>query len=290
MNGHLVALTRGICCGLSVATFFSPLLLQAQAGPAVHAETVQELKARLTAAQMSEFDAAGKAFNALRFADATTAFRSLLRDYPGDAVLSKFAAEAALQMGDAPAAVVQLKPVVTAMPEDWQAVALLTRAYAETGDGADRDAGMAHMLALHEQHALPAAMQQYVLERLKAGENTLLIRTSVEPWGGYKVYDFGQVFDDKNNIFLRITLESGDADQVGFAQEHPKEAAAGMRGFSLDAYQETGVNSAGQRTQTHYTYQFFIGQPSYDTVRAAFLQIAMGKAVPMSSRTNLVAP
>jgi hypothetical protein len=75
-----------------------------------------------------------------------------------------------------------------------------------------------------------------------------------------------------------------------FAKEHPKEASEGIRRFSLDAYRDTGLKSAGQRTQTHYTFQFFVGQPSYDTAREEFIKIATGKAAPISSRSNLVVP
>jgi hypothetical protein len=64
----------------------------------------------------------------------------------------------------------------------------------------------------------------------------------------------------------------------------------GLREFTLDAYQETGLNQSGQRTQTHYTYKFFVGQPSYDAVREEFLNVANGKTPPISSRTGLVVP
>ena len=106
--------------------------------------------------------------------------------------------------------------------------------------------------------------------------------------GVYKIYDLGRVVDASGKIFLRITIESSDGDQPLFAQEHPKEAERGMRAFTLDAYRESGLNSNGQRTQTHFTYQFYVGQPSYEDVRKAFLDIANGKAKPVSSRTGLV--
>jgi hypothetical protein len=110
------------------------------------------------------------------------------------------------------------------------------------------------------------------------------------PLGLYKVYYVGQVANATGVTFLRITLESSDADQMLFAKEHAKEAAAGLRDFTLDAYQDTGLNQAGQRTQTHFTYKFFIGQPSYDTVREEFLNVANGKTAPVSSRTGLIVP
>ena len=133
------------------------------------------------------------------------------------------------------------------------------------------------MLELHGRGIIPRNMQQYVVERVKVGENFLLIRTSLEPWGLYKVYALGQVMDAGGKILLRTTLESNDADQPLFAKEHPQEAAKGMRSFSLDSYQETGLNGSGQRTQTHATYKFFVGQPSYAVVREEFVRIAMEK-------------
>ncbi len=253
-------------------------------------ETVQDLAARLTPEQKQLFDGATKAFDAQHYADSLPTFKQLLTQLPDDPILLKFAGEAALNVGDTNFAISTLKPLAAANPNDWQAAAILTRACAAAGDTACRDSGMTHMLDLHRQGITPPNLRQYVLERIKSGNNTLLIRTSLEPWGPYKVFDLGQVLDSDGKIFLRITLESSDGDQPMFAKEHPKEAAEGLRQFSLDAYRETGLNSAGQRTQAHYTFKFFVGQPPYQTVRDEFVKIAEGKANPISSRTNLVVP
>jgi hypothetical protein len=116
----------------------------------------------------------------------------------------------------------------------------------------------------------------------------LTIRCSLVPWGPYKVYYLGNVADARGVTFLRISLESSDGDQALFAKQHAKEAAAGIPEFTLDAYRETGLNQAGQRTQTHLTYKFFMGQPPYDAVREEVLNIANGKTSPISSRTGLI--
>jgi hypothetical protein len=269
----------------------APIRLCAQpapANPAVHMETIQDLLARLTPEQKQRFDDAVKAQREGRYADALGLFKGLQKDLPGDSIITKFAADNALQVGDTPFALAQLKPIAEANPTDWQAAAMLTRAYAESGDKANRDAGMAHMLELRKRGLTPPNWQKYPLERVKVGDNTMVIQTSLEPWGYYHIYDFGQVSDSKGQIFLQITLESNDFDQPLFAKRYPKEAAQGLRQFSLDAYRDTGVNSSGQKTQTHYTYQFFVGQPSYDTVREWFINVAAGKANAMSSRDNLV--
>jgi Tetratricopeptide repeat len=278
---------------------FLPLLLPAGAATqsntaslsvAPTRESPQDLIARLNPQQKQQFDEAGKRFGGKQYADALAIYKRLLADLPGDAVLSKFASEAALNSGDTAFALSTLKPIAQADPEDWQAAALLTRAFAESGDTAARDAGIAHMVDLRSKGVIPPGMQQYTLEQVTVGENTLLVRMSLVPWGYYKVYALGQVFNPQGKIFLRATLESNDADQALFAKEHPEEASKGLRGFSLDGYLDTGTNSNGQRTQTHYTYKFFVGQPSYDVVRAEFVKIAGGKATALSSRDNLVVP
>jgi tetratricopeptide (TPR) repeat protein len=258
--------------------------------PGTHVETAQELAGRITPSQRTQLVAATTAFNSHQYAGALVSFKSLLRDLPAEPLLAKFASDSALQLGDADFAVAELKPVVAANPEDWQALAMLTRAYAQSGDRINRDAGIAQMLVLHKRGVTPPGLKDYKVEWIKAGDNALLIWTSLEPWGYYKTYDLGEVFDSKGALFLSISIESSDLEQKQFAREHPKEASEGVREFSLDAYRETGLNAAGQRTQTHYTFGFFTGQPTYDTVREEFVKIANGKATPLSSRTNLVVP
>jgi hypothetical protein len=253
-------------------------------------ESPQDLLSKLNPQQKQQFEEAGKSSGAKQYADAFAAYKHLLTDLPGDVVLTKFASESAINAGDAAFALNNLKPIAQADPDDWQAAALLTRACAESGDASCRDSGIAHMLDLRSRGITPLGMRQYIVEQLKTGENTLLIWTSLEPWGYYKIYEMGQVLNPQGKLFLRATLESNDADQALFAKEHPDDASKGLRSFSLDSYLDTGTNSNGQRTQTHATYKFFVGQPSYATVREEFIKIASGKGAPLSTRDNLVVP
>lgn len=277
---------------LTAYLLVAPIQADCQAKPAAatHVETGEELDARLTAAQRQQFDAAKKELLAQQYAEALAGFKVLLQDLPGDSLLTKYASDAALQMGDSAYALSVLKPLVMANFEDWQAVAMLAWAAAESGDRQTRDAAIMNMAMLRQHGLTPPNMTQYVLERIKVGENVMTIRCSLVPWGPYKVYYVGRVADAKGVTFLHISLESSDPDQALFAKQHAKEAAAGLRGFTLDAYRETGLNQAGQRTQTHFTYKFFIGQPPYDTVREEFLNVANGKASPISSQTGLIVP
>lgn len=251
-------------------------------------ESVQDLISRLSPDQKALWEQASKAFAAQHYADALATFKQLLGQLPGDAILSKFASEAALNSGEDAFALSALKPLAEKDPNDWQAISLLARACAESGDVACRDSNMARMLELHRQGLAPPGLRQYILERIKVGDKTLLILPSLEPVGFYKIYDLGRVMDPNGRISLRITIESGDGDQPSFAKEHPNEAAQGLRAFTLDAYQETGLNSNGQRTQTHFTYKYYVGQPPYGEVRQAFIDVASGKTAPLSSRSGLI--
>lgn len=254
----------------------------------IRTESTQDLLAKLNPQQKQQFEKAARAFTEHRFTDSLAIHQLLLKDFPGDPILSKFVGEDVLQGGDAGLALSLLKPIAQDDPDDWQAAALLTHACAQSGDIPCRDMGIAHMLDLHKKGATPQRMYDYVVETVKVGDNTLSIKTSLEPWGIYKIDAFGKVTDSAGKLFLSISIESSDFDRPGFAKDHADEAAKGMRLFSMDAYRETGLNEKGQRTQTHYTFKFFDGQPSYQTVRDEFINVANGKSAPISSRTGLV--
>lgn len=260
------------------------------AAPGSQRESTQNLVVRLTPQQKQDFDNAKNSFDAQHYTDAFATYKQLLSELPGDAVLSKYASEAALYSGDTSFALSTLKPLAQSDPDDWQAAALLARACADSGDSAGRDAGIAHMLDLHRRGITPAGMQKYIVERVKAGENTMLIWMSLEPWSSYHIYASGQILNGEGKLYFTATLESNDGDQPQFAQQHPEEAAKGIRQFSLDGYLETGLNANGQHTQTHFLYAFLIGQPSYETLREDFLKIANGQTSPLASRTGLVTP
>jgi len=175
-----------------------------------------------------------------------------------------------------------------ARPDDWQVASLLVRACAESGDTACRDAGIAHMLDLHERALTPPTVQEYIVEHARAGDNNVVIWASLEPLGRSKSYDFAQVSDSKGNITLQLTLESSEKDQAMFKRNHPYEFAQGMRGYTINAYSQTPPNKKGERTQTHDLYKVFIGPPTYTAVREQFLKYAGGKGTAISTDVHIV--
>ena len=275
---------------VSVSLLIVPVGTRCQTDSAAdrtHLETAQELDARLTVNQRQQFEAAKRARQANDNQEALIVFKVLLQEVPNDALLMKFTSDAAIEAGDSAYAYALLRPLVQANFEDWQAVSMVARAAAETGDKQTRDAAMLNMTMLR-QHGL--SLPQYPVERLMAGQDVMTVTCVLIPSPPYRPYYIGRVADAKGQIFMRVTLESSDDDQNSFAKDHSKEAAAGVRIFTLYAYRETGLNQAGQHTQSHFTYKFFTGLPSYDKVREEFLNVANGKAQSISSRTGLIVP
>jgi hypothetical protein len=252
-------------------------------------ETQQDFYARLTASQQQVFDSAIAALKQKRYGDALIIEKKLLAEIPGDPVLTEYASEEALNSGDPAFAVTALQPIVKTAARDWRAVLLLVRACGQTSNDACRDEEMAHLADLHRQGVLPASVVQYLVERVKVGSNTLAISMFVEPWGPYGAHAMAEVTDDSGKRLQRIFLESADFDQPLFAKQNPAAAAKGLRSFSLDGYFDTGTNAQGQRTQSHATYNFYAGQPSYDTLRAELVRIVAGNAKILSSRSGIPA-
>jgi hypothetical protein len=252
-------------------------------------ETQQDLYPRLTASQQQSFDSAMLALKEKRYADELEIEKKLLIEMPGDPLLAEYASEAALNI-DAPAfAVTQLQPVVKSTPRDWRAALLLVRACGQTANGRCREEEMEHVANLHRDGAIPARLVNYLVEKVKVGPNTVAISIFLEPWGRYGAHAIAEVTDDSGKRLQRIFLESADFDQPLFARQNPAAAAKGLRSFSLDGYFDTGTNDQGQRTQTHATYTFYVGQPSYDVLRAEVVRIVAGNAKILSSRTGIPA-
>lgn len=259
-----------------------------QSPSAPHIESVQEFTAKLTPLQKQQFDSALASYSSRNYADALAGLKVLILQLPNDPLLSKFASEAALYAGDQAFALKAIKPVAQAYPKDWHTAELLTWACAESGDKPCRDSGMAHMHELYTQGLTKQGVPNYIVEIIKVGDKTLGILASYEPWSKYNIYYSGEVLNDKRQTLYTITIETDDADQPFFADQHPKEAAAGIRQFSLDGYRDNGLNADGKKTQTHYTYKLFVGQPGYDTVREEFINVAMGKTNALTSKANIV--
>lgn len=101
-----------------------------------------------------------------------------------------------------------IEPLAQTDADDWQAAALLTRACAESGDTSCRDSGIARMMDLHHRGITPPSMHQYVVERVQANGNILIIRISLEPWGYFKVLRQAKSWTAKARSFSEQRLKA----------------------------------------------------------------------------------
>ncbi len=246
----------------------------------------------LTPEQQEQFTAARKDFAAEHWPEALTRLKALHSAQPDDLPITKYMAEAAINAGDPAYAIDVLKPIETRSAGDWQAKSLLAHAYAQTHQDTARDAELQALVALRKDTADPGfrKVMQIVVERipLENGGSALLFY-SLQPWSRYNIYEMARIYDGTGQQVQRITLESSDLDQTLWAKNHVQQAAAGMRVFTIDGYTEQ-LAANGQRTQTHSTYGFLDGQPTYKAFYDRVVSIAEGKASASSKTSGLTTP
>ena len=264
---------------------------QQQAQQETPPSAVARQPGELSGAQQATFEEAQKSFAAGQWAESLALLKPLHEKHPRNAAVAKYAAEAAINLGDYAYAEANLKPL-TQSGDDWQAHILLARCDAQQGRDADRDAELNLLTKMHAATTDPrfSSLKQFLVEKVPTTMGSLQILWSLVPVGNYKVYEMGRVMNaDGKRVFL-ISLESNDQEQAAWGGRHPELAAKGDRFFSLDGYRDdAGPN--GQVTQTHFTFVFFEdGRPSYNVVKECMVSIAEGKARPMSSRNGLAIP
>ena len=249
--------------------------------------SMNESAPAMTPEQKASFDDGQKSFAGGQWTDALTRFRTLHQQLPENRRVAEFTAEAALNTGDTVYALSLLKPMAS-VSNEWEAHLLLARAYAESNADAARDAELRQLVALHTSTADQrfARLTEFLVQRLPAAGGHIDLFYSLTPWSRYSIYELARVYDGAGKQVQRIALESSDADQRLWAEQHPDLAAKGLRGFSLDGYVDQG-DSGGQVSQTHSTYGFFDGRPDYNTVRDRMVSIAQGKSAAISSTVGI---
>jgi tetratricopeptide (TPR) repeat protein len=233
---------------------------------------------QLTPEQREEFQTAGQLFKETKYAAALEMQRKILAELqPGTAEyieIEKFASEAAINAGNYDFALAALKPIEAANANDWQAVGMLARTYAETGKKELRDKEIARILDLHKHAATTdfANQMQFYLERISVPGGTVRVSLFLEPYGKFKTELYAWVCDSNGHQLLRIALESSDIDQTFMAKEHPDLAKQGTRRYSLDGYKQN-KQADGSVSYMHLLYGFFDGRPDYNLIRARMIEI-----------------
>ena len=122
---------------------------------------------------------------------------------------------------------------------------------------------------------------------------TVRISDYIEPQSRFHIVLMAEFYDASGQRIRRIALESDDIDQVVFRKDHPDQAAAGVRIYSMDGYSDTR-NAQGQITgQMHADLCpvpgcFMTGRSAYELFRRTVL--GTNKAAPISSTTAPAKP
>jgi TonB family protein len=230
----------------------------------------------------AEFASAMQALQAKFYQAADMQFKAVLATDPNYPAANWFAAHAKFGLDLYSDAIVLLKKYQELQPDDWRPSEPLVYAYARTDQKTERDANRQQLRDLRRSGKYPElnSLQCYPLDTFQAGGHTIDVTEFFELTGrfGYKYYF--DVLNAEGKIDYRIALESDVGDQPLFAKEHPTEAAAGARRFSLDTY---GPGN------TQGLIRFFDAEPNYEAVKA-MVQTMVGNSQKLPPNSSPNAP
>jgi hypothetical protein len=260
--------------------------------PSTGSTAVPAWLASLTPEQRALFDDARKSFSASDYKSALPKLRQLHEQVPQNDIVTKFTAEAAVNTGDNEIATSLLDSLLRSNPDDPQALGIQAHLYGQQHDVVKRDAALDHIQKLHD--AGKPAPQVVIVESDPLPEGgTVRISDYIEPQSRFHIVLMAEFYDASGQRIRRTAVESDDIDQISFRKDHPDQAAAGVRMYSMDGYSETR-NAQGQITgQTHSTLCpvpgcFMTGRPAYELFRSTVL--GANKAAPISSTTTPAKP
>ena len=211
------------------------------------------------------------------FDDALTGAKAILAANPNSPKANKLVGVVLLDQQKPSDALPYFQKALQLAPDDPTIHGLLLQAYAQSGDKAHRDEQRAILRGYHSDGKHPnfAQIPGFLIETIPVGDKIIQANEFYEPAGEFHFYYRFNIFDTGGHLLSFIALESDDADQALFAQQHSKEAAAGERRFSLDGYSKA---ADGHVSQALYT--FFNGQPSYDDIRALVIKLVRSGKEP----------
>lgn len=249
--------------------------VQAQSQPAAGAQTpTGSSPGAQPASQGDATSLMNQGTDAFRKGDCAGAlplFRQVISADATNIVALNLAGNCELQLKDYDSAADFFKRAMQVQPDEFHNLAGLMRAYTLGGNSGDRDALQDHINTLENAKQLPPSFN-YLSDAYDVDGKRVELSVFPQVSGAYGYrYNF-DIFDSGGREVLRVSLESNQSDQPLWAKQHPKEAAAGDREFSLDGY----------GTNMHETFRFYEGEPALDDVRGEVQQIIEGKMGPMA--------
>jgi tetratricopeptide (TPR) repeat protein len=211
-------------------------------------------------------------------ADALGIFRQVTAADPSDIVAYNISGNCSLGLKDYSSAIDYFKHALQLRPDEYHNLSGLIRAYTLAGKILERDELRKHIEELARANQLPPTFN-YVFDTFDEGDKKIEVAEFPKIQGFYgERYRF-KVFNSAGKMIFCVVLESDSFDQPAWAKEHPTEAAAGGRRFTLDGY----------ASDSHSTYALYDGEPPYGQVREEAKQVLSGKKLAVS-RTNYSSP
>jgi tetratricopeptide (TPR) repeat protein len=213
-----------------------------------------------------------------KYAEAFTAFREALQKDPKNPTLLFNTGLLAYLDGRPKESIPYWSRLKALEPDDWRLRGKLIQAYEAAGQPKERDEERAGLLKLRKETKDPALQKAslYCRDQFSVGEARFMVFEYFELKGETPVrFSFNLMDADGQSIKARYTLGSYQATNQ-IARE-VGQIKPGERLFHLDGYKEGG--------RVHELYQFFVGEPSYDSVKVAVQEILQGKRKPQSGST-----
>jgi len=225
-------------------------------------------------------DEAIAAFRAHDYKRALPIFNEVTAADPNNILAYNLAGNCSMEMRDFPAAIRAFQHALQLQPDQPQNLGGLVRSYAQAGMIKERDATLQHLHEMSRTGQLPANFS-YTFDSFSVGDRSVLVTEFPQLAGHFHFRYHFNVYDATGKLISRVALESDDIDQTYWAKQHPKEAAAGGRSFSLDGY------SQAVSGQIHSLYKFYDdGEPSYEQVRADVEKVLAGGLKPATRTTT----
>ena len=165
--------------------------------------------------------------------------------------------------------------VAKAAPEDWHARAKLVQLHHALDQLPERDQARAEVLARFRAHQIDTKFTDFCREQFTVGEDRVLAYESFELAGDRAVRYSFRVASAKTGKIARVI----SLDSYAFTTEYMRSSGQlkeGERAWHLDGYAPD---------DSHATYGFFDGEPSYEITSAKVVDVLEGRAKAMSSTT-----
>lgn len=203
---------------------------------------------------------AQQAFAAGDCVRAQAAFREVIAADPKNFAAHVMSAHCLLRQNDYATAADEFRRALEVRPEAPPALLGLIQAYALSGDMTRRDAEIDHLRALIKAGKIPKSIR-FVRERFTAGESSVIV-SEYPTLSLLRSRFLFEVFDPQQKLTERLELVSRETEQTSFREQHPREAAAGTRHFSLVSSRPMQPNTSNETTVRVYAR----GEPAYKQV------------------------